>query len=642
MKILGILVLCGVAANAEQLSVVLTGSAQPNCFSTEATVAALTKNARSDREKALAIHRFGMAHLIHFIGPFEEREEYITDPLKLIGVYGYALCMNNSSGMCGLYNAAGLPCRVRTMVGHTVPEVWFESHWNYIDTDMFGYVFLPDGKRLANVDDLLADANLFVRQTNPPDPFYPFDEKKDMAETFHSNKTAVKDHHPYPNSHMMNLELRTGESLTLYYKPKERFLLQTITPNDMGVVYKDYWTLGPVRAGSLAWRDDGPATYGNGLFDYKPDLRSDAFRRENPEMAGAVVRTGEYPQLAAAEQGKTASLVMDVNLPWVIAGLQNDLTTFDDDSDGAVVSGLFWRMDASDENRISVSVDGGRTWSKVWENRYMGAVPFQADLTRQARGEYGYKVKFEWTDRKGTGKVGLEDLRVKNWVELSPMALPRIATGENTFRLATASRRTFYNASRWDRKQSIAGEERENLDVADGEPYLRPHDPARPGTLTFPLGPTGMVEETRLSVLARVLPGGKPAGVSVGFALSTDGGSSWKELERFTPHREHELESMWFNHVLRKADLRGDSSKVRVSIAGGGLSKVIANSAVVAEPRSASALRVTHRWKEGGTPRTFTRTFAPEAAEQSYGITAGAGVVNEEVRLEAIPAGSRP
>jgi hypothetical protein len=302
--------------------------------------------------------------------------------------------------------------------------------------------------------------------------------------------------------------------------------------------------------------------------------------------------------------------------------------------DGAVVSGLFWRMDASDENRISVSVDGGRTWTKAWENRYMGAVPFQVDLTRWARGEYAYKVKFEWTDRKGTGKVGLEDLRLKNWVELSPMALPRITTGTNTFRLATAPRRTFYNASRWDRAQSLAGEQRDNLDVVKAEPYLRPRDAAREGAVTFPLGPSGMVDETRISVLARVLPGGKPADVSVTLSLSTDGGRNWKELERYTPHPEHEIEPMWFNHVIRNADLRGESCRIKVAIKGGGLSKVIANSAVRAEPKSASALRVTHLWKEGGNSRSFTQVFG--TAEGSYTIQAGPSVANEELRLEAI------
>jgi hypothetical protein len=151
-----------------------------------------------------------------------------------------------------------------------------------------------------------------------------------------------------------------------------------------------------------------------------------------------------------------------------------------------------------------------------------------------------------------------------------------------------------------------------------------------------------MVDEARLSVLARVLPGGKPAGVSVALSLSTDGGSSWKELERYTPHREHELESMWFNRVIRNADLRGDACKVRVAISGGGLSKVIANSAVVAKPRSASAIRVTHRWKEGATPRMFTHTFTPDAIDWSYSIAAGASVVNEELQLDAIPADSRP
>lgn len=163
---------------AEQLAIRLVGSAQPNCWDVNDIVAGVTGSAGSDREKALALHRFGMAHLIHFDGPIEERGEYVTDPLKLIGVYGFALCGNNSAAMSALYNAAGLRARTRSMPGHSVPEVWFEGKWNYIDTDMFGYVFLPDGQRIASVDELARDADLFLRQPHPPDPYYPFDEKK--------------------------------------------------------------------------------------------------------------------------------------------------------------------------------------------------------------------------------------------------------------------------------------------------------------------------------------------------------------------------------------------------------------------------------------------------------------------------------
>jgi len=619
---------------AERNSVRIAGQAQPGCWSVEEIVREVTGGVRSDREKALALHRFGMAHFIHFDGPVEERDEYLTDPMKLIAVYGYALCGNNSSAMNALYNAAGLKARRRSMPGHSVPEVWFEGKWNYIDTDMFGYVFLPDGK-LASVDELSRDADLFMKQPSPPSPYFPFDRKEDMASTFRGAKPSV-DSHPYTNAHVMDFSLRTGERARLFFRPRGEgryFLTPAFRPN-LGIEYKDYWLAGPVRKDSLAWCDRPPASYGNGVIEYAPDLRGAAFARENPGRTGVAAGRGRRaPELLAARKGETASVVVQVQTPWVIAGLQNDLTTFDDNSDAAVVSGFFWRS-AADENRILVSRDGGQTWTKVWENRYLGAVPFRVDLTRWTEGEYGYLVKFEWVDRDGTGQAGLEKLTLRTWVELSPMALPRLVAGRNAMRIETAPRRAFYNHSRWDRGQNLAGQQVENLAVGDRAPYLRPADVSRPGVLTFPVGTPAEIRELRVSLRARAAHGSQ--GVTVVLSLFGDGGAQWRELARFVPDPEHTTNHMWFNHVLRDCALDGRRARLKIAIAGGGLEQVIANGLVAAPPAVPTALRVTHVWSEGGRERTFSQVLPAGQDAARYEVTAAAGLVNEEVRMEGV------
>jgi hypothetical protein len=374
-------------------------------------------------------------------------------------------------------------------------------------------------------------------------------------------------------------------------------------------VYKDYWTLGPVRRGSLAWCDHKPATYGNGLIEYAPDLRSEAFRLENPTQTGVVVRRErQSPQLAAAP-GAKASVELDMSYPWVVAGLQNDLTDFDDDSDGAVASGLFWRLSAADENRILVSTDNGRTWKTVWENRHLGAVPFQVDVTRFAKGRYGYRLRFEFT-----GRGGLEDLKVRTWVALSPMALPRLVRGRNTFTLATAPRRTYYHESRWEK----------GVDLEDQQGD-------RAGVLTFRLGPAASVEEVRISALVR---GGGPAALAM--ELSEDNGTAWSELQRSARHPEHDMSQMWFNHAIRGRILDGSRARLRLTVTNGNLEKVIANSVLRSEPRAPSALRVTHAWREDAEEKTFSRSFTP-GAEMKYEVEVkGAKLLNESLRIEAV------
>jgi hypothetical protein len=615
---------------AEQNAIRLAGQAQPGAYTVEDIVGAITKGIDSDREKALALHRYGMAHFIHFDGPIEERGEYITDPMKLINVYGYALCGNNSAAMNALYNAAGLKARRRSMPGHSVPEVWFEGKWNYIDTDMFGYVFLPDGK-IASVDELSRDADLFLRQDAPSNPFYPFDKKEDMASVFR-NVNADRDYHTYSNAHIMNLSLRTGESARLYFQPQGegRYFLTPAFRPDLGFQYKDYWPNGPVRKDSFAWTEGGAAHYGNGLLSYSPDLRSEAFARENPNRVGIAVGQGSRsPQLIAAAGGQPASVIIKVSTPWIIAGLQNDLTTFDDNTEGAVVSGLFWRKDAADENRISISRDLGQTWTAVWENKFLGAVPFRVDLTKWAEGEYGYWVKFEWLDRKGSKQAGVERLKINTWVELSPMALPRLVEGRNMFRLDTAPERAFYNHSRWDRAQPLPGQKLINASIQNRSPYFHAVDTTRPATLIFPTGAEGEIRELRLSLRARAAKGSQ--GVTAVLSISEDAGGTWRELERFTPNPDHTMSAMWFNHVVRGKAIDASRCLVKVDVTGGGLDQVIANSLLTAPTAVNPAMRVTYVWREGDLERRHSQTVRPGS---SYDVTVGAKLINREVLIE--------
>lgn len=616
----------------ERNNVRIAGSAQPGCWDLDQIVAEVTRGAASDRDRALALHRYGMAHFIHFDGPIEERAEYVTDPMKLLAVYGYALCGNNSSAMNALYNAAGLKARQRTLPLHAVPEVWFEGKWNYIDTDMFGYVFLQDGLRLASVDELSRNPELFLKQVHPPDPYYPFDDKEGMASCFRDVR-AEKDYHAYSNAHVMNLSVRSEETFHLFFRPQGRaryFLTPAFRPN-LGTEYKDYWIDGPVRKSSLAWCDRPPASYGNGLLEYVPDLRSKAFAVENPDRTGvAAGRANNAPALSTAATNQRASLIVKMTTPWIVAGLQNDLTNFDDNTDAASVSGLFWRMDPSDENRILVSRDSGQTWTKVWENHYLGAVPFQVDLTRWAEGEYSYWVKFEWVDRKGTGRVGLENLGIRTWVELSPMSLPRVVAGKNEFQLAASPLRCFYNHSRWDRGQELPGQKLENLAVSEDSPFLRLKDPARPGSLVFPVG-DGVVEELRVSL--RVRAEGKPSALKATLSLSEDGGSTWRDLERFSPNPDQTVDRMWFNHVIRDAAIDGGRAWLKVSIIGGGLEQVIANRQVRSIPAAPTSLRITHIWNEGNRARSAGGVLAAGSSNAGYAFDAGTEVVNEEVRI---------
>ncbi len=633
--------LSGGAVRAELLSIKLTGSSQPFCWSLEDIVSQVTEGISGEREKALALHEFGMKHQIHFVGP-SEGGMYVYDALKMIGVYGHNICGNNSSTMCALYSLAGLQARRRGGTGHVIPEIWFDDKWNYIDTDMFGYVYLPDDEHLASFDELVANPELFARVGRRPDPFFPWDPPEAMMKAF-IDPPGWTDYHGYSLAHMMRLELRTGEKVTCYYRPqgKGRFYIDPESlMNPLSTRWRNYWLNGPVRPNSMAWTDTVPAAYGNAEFVYQPELGSETFRRENPGMTG--VATGaddDYPTLVSSAAGQSSSVVIAVRSPWVIAGLQNNLTNFDDNTDGAVVSGWFWRIEQQDRNAISVSLDGGKSWRTAWESSWLGAVPFAVDLTRYVQGRYSYLVRFEWTDNGGSGKVGLQGLKVSTWTELSPMALPRLEPGGNSFQLSTGNHRALLQNCYWRPGESLPGQELSNLTVSGDEQHiLSLVDPLAPGEISFEPGVDGLIDQFRLGFNVS-MAGDKPLSqLEAVLFISNNRGASWRELERYTPHEQSDLNGLWFNHVIDGQPLVGANTRFKLSVHNASIHTIQFSTLERRNQAAPSELRITHAYHDGrGNNQAVSWSFPPGAQNGGYEVEVPEQkIYNQSLTFEAV------
>ena len=623
---------------AEKNSIRLNAEGQPDTWTLEGMVQSVTAELKTDRDKALALHEFGMAHQIHFVGPQEEHS-YVSDALKVLSVYGYSLCGINSSAMSALYNLAGMKARRRFITGHVVPEIFFDGSWNYIDTDMFGYVIKADGS-LASVDELLENPDLLDHKVRP-DPFFPFDGAENMKKAF-IGAAGLKDCHPYGLSHILSLNLRTGEKVTCYYRPQNRYYVHPAQMQKrLSPQWTRYWIEGPVRHGSLAWTDEPPAAYGNALFEYQPDLLSPEFLAENPENSGIVtLRESGKPQLVAAGSGESAQLVLEVSTPWVIAGLMNDPTNFEDNSEGATVSGWFWRDQEEDENSIEVSADGGRTWKSVWMNSRLGAVPFRVDVTTLVEGRYSYLLKFRWTDSTGSRSVGLSDLKVESWTELSPMALPHLEQGSNKLTVSINNSKAHLVESRWHESGSLFGQRLENLQPSSSFPFLRRTDLTGPGSVTFALGTEKVVTELRLSIEAGCTSRENPGDVEVEALISGDSGVTWTELSRFEVDPEHQKPWMWFNHVDANCQLDGSKTKLKVVVRNGSLAAIKAGCRILAPPRVPTQLAIRHVWTEGSEEKSAGSVVSAEKTSHRYQIKTSPDqkLINRRLVIQAFEA----
>jgi hypothetical protein len=126
----------------------------PDCTSLKAMAESVTRGAKNNDEKAVAIYNF--MNLTHY------HRQYPSEPggvpvLKEINCYGWSLCGGLHSEQSALWRELGWKWRFVGWNGHTTVEAGYDDTWHYLDVFLKFYAWKPNGKggwTIAGEDEL--------------------------------------------------------------------------------------------------------------------------------------------------------------------------------------------------------------------------------------------------------------------------------------------------------------------------------------------------------------------------------------------------------------------------------------------------------------------------------------------------------
>jgi len=434
------------AAPAAGRDIKVINTAQPDATSIESLVASLTAGCTGDQDKMIALWAYLTRNdFYHWAEPREGPEPttelgVVIDPIAAVNVHGMLICYQVCHVLANLAEAAGIPARTRSVPGHQLMEAFYDGKWHLFDAtvDCQAYYVADDGKTVIGLDELGANGPKYLNDPKfPSRPFYQFDRfggkfwpwesRKFCLEKFY-NPQAAKAYNTFApciaRGHRIQLDLRRGETLIRRFTNEGKW---HCTPE----LYAR-WKNDPTQR----WIDQGPhdprrpgVTYANGELIYAPDWSAEANYLDGVYDSRNVALTGGRAALAGAGAGH---VTFRVQTPYLIAGNPGKLDAAGDSSDGAIVEARFFRKDVSAANAIDISTDNGITWKRVWSDDGTGERAVRLDLTNHVEGRYGYLLKVSLGGDAG-GDAWLAGLRMRHSLFLSPVPLPAVRAGANTF-----------------------------------------------------------------------------------------------------------------------------------------------------------------------------------------------------------------
>jgi len=405
----------------------------PDCSSLKSIVDSITRECKTNDEKAIAVYNFMILSHYHRAYPAESGGIPV---LKEINTYGWSLCGGLHSEQSALWRELGWGWRFVGWDGHTTVEAKYDGRWHYLDAFLKFYAWMPDasapgGRTIAGEDDLNNDARGLIEDAFILDQgrnaVYPKnnqfeivgDKANWMAPAFLTCGDTVKDlvgglkthksggadagwmgiNHATV-SYSAEVNLAPGFSLTNTWEPLA----------DDGW----YWSGSKIApkhtCGNKDLRNDAGyglvmepyfqrvRGYANGKLLFAPDFGHDAFLKSFVSVENAKYENGALLPAAAGSVGRVTILLQS---PYI-------MTKGSGAADGAEL--------------LEISTDGGKSFKAADLKEFSVAV--KGHVAALAR------ISF---------KTRLTSLRLEALVQNNPGSLPYLSPGKNVVTVSAAN-----------------------------------------------------------------------------------------------------------------------------------------------------------------------------------------------------------
>lgn len=406
----------------------VVGSQRPDCYSIESFLDSPQFAGKQGEELVLALYDYltsPLDGLYHFWPPDETAGDprlrrAVSDPVKLLNAYGWAICGQSAALVYSLYRAAGLRARQIGLPGHVLTEVWYDGRWHVLDTDMRTWFRTSDG-HIASAYELAQNPEELIRNNpNKSDPCdLPDRPLKSYAEMYAKCETTggrVKNVLPpwRISAHTMDFRLRPGETLVRSQEHEGRFHMPQAWKESIQR-FKSEWH-GVPRERFEPWR-----TFGNGRWIYEPRLAA-----EFADFDEGLFEPSELRQDSRGLLGP-GSATFRILSPYPFCGLP------DWGADSITHRDGVW-LSLAGEGRVTVEVtDTEGKWTSIAV--LTGAFDGRTDITGLMSSRYECLIR-----------VGLDDgsrldrMRFEGYILTAPAAIPRLAEGDNHLELGAGDK----------------------------------------------------------------------------------------------------------------------------------------------------------------------------------------------------------